>query len=79
MTCCGLLIVFSAPSKGVPRPTRSRSCSQLMSGEILIGQIGQWKKKVKLRVLDKGEKEGRGGGGGGGGQKVEGEDGRRRG
>lgn len=43
--------------------TKKRSPTQVISGEILIGQIrlvpaiGQWKEKADLKVLQKGEKE----------------------
>jgi hypothetical protein len=44
---------------------RSRLCTRVISGKILIGQIktraliGQWKKKAESKVLEREEKEGK--------------------
>lgn len=58
MDCCLYLL---PPPEGAP--TWSRSYTQVMSGNILIGQIRielmieQWKGKMELNVIEKGEKE----------------------
>ena len=53
--------IFCSLKRGAPM--RKKSCTQVRSGNILIGQIrpepkiGQWKEKVELKVLARGKEE----------------------
>ena len=55
-----VVYIFCSLKKGVP--IRNRSHTQDMSGNILIGKIrlepviGQWKKKAKLKDIEKGKR-----------------------